>query len=32
MDADGTTYVAPLREDDGVDDPYVVYMAARRDA
>jgi hypothetical protein len=32
IDADGTTYVAPLREDDELDDPYVVYVVARKDA
>jgi predicted RNA methylase len=32
IDADGTTYVAPLRDEDELDDPYVVYIVARRDA
>jgi hypothetical protein len=32
IDADGTTYVAPLREDDELDDPYVVYVVARKGA
>jgi hypothetical protein len=30
VDADGTVYVAPLGDGDGLDDPFVAYVAARK--